>query len=81
MGSLCLCNSNDRGHICIYSEIKVFEVINTADDLFFFFLAMFKMEREAYFFASSLLNFSRLSLVTLSHSAANAIEQILVSFF
>lgn len=80
MGSLCLCNGNDRGHICISSEIKVFEVINTAD-FFFFFLAMFKMEREAYFFVSSLLNFSRLSLVTLSHSAANAIEQVLVSFF
>lgn len=37
MGSLCLCNGNDRGHICIYSEIKVFEVINTADDFFYIF--------------------------------------------
>lgn len=46
MNSLCLCNSYDSGHICISSEMEVFELINRAD---FFFLRMFKMEREAYF--------------------------------
>lgn len=70
MNSLCLCKGYDRGHVCISSEMEVFELINRAD--FFFFPENVQDGMGSIFFVSSLLIFSRLGLLTLICLAAKA---------